>query len=71
MKIPILNDSGQKIEIKIEILYVDNENVCVDFTKIEGDYLTFIEQYNLIKNYLCNQIDATIWNTKSEFIYLK
>jgi len=38
--------------MKIEILKADQGRVCIDFTKIDGDYLTFVEEFNQIKAYL-------------------
>ena len=59
LKLPILNAKNQKVEIKIEILKVDHEKVCVEFTKLDGDFLTFVDEFNLIKDYMGELIDAS------------
>ena len=38
VKLPILNAKGEKIEVKIELLKVDEDKICVDISKIDGDY---------------------------------
>ena len=59
LKRPVLNEKNQKVEIKIEILKVDENKACVEFTKLDGDYLTFIDEFNLIKDYMGELIDAS------------
>ena len=43
----------------IELLDAGEEKVCIDFTKNEGDAITFYEEFNTIKAYLGETIDAT------------
>ncbi len=38
--------------MKIEILKVDDDKVCIDFTKIDGDYMSFVKEFNALKAYL-------------------
>lgn len=52
IKLPILNTKGQKVEIKVELFKVDQEKICADFTKIDGDYQVFVDEFNAIRSYL-------------------
>jgi hypothetical protein len=45
--------------MKIEILKVDQDKVCIEFSKVDGDYLTFVEEFNTIRNYMGELIDAS------------
>jgi hypothetical protein len=44
--------------MKVEILKVDHETVCIDFTKKDGDSLAFYEAFNLAKSYFGELVDA-------------
>jgi len=46
------------IEMKVEILKVDHETVCIDFIKKGGDSLAFYEAFNLAKGYFEEIVDA-------------
>ena len=68
VKIPILNAKGQKVELKVELFKVDHEKICADFMKLDGDYPTFVEEFNAIRNYLSGSADDQIENTASETV---
>ena len=59
VKLPIVTEGGDKVEMKIELFRVDPEKVCVDFTKTDGDKLHFYNEFMNIKNFLGGLIDAT------------
>lgn len=59
LKLPIIKESGDKIEMQVKILKAGDEKVCIEFSKTEGDSLQFYEEFNFIKDYINNLVDAT------------
>lgn len=54
IKLPILNKNSEKVEIKVELLKVDEDKICVDISKVDGDYSVFVEEFNALKKYLAS-----------------
>jgi hypothetical protein len=45
--------------MRIEILEVDEDKVCIDISKGDGDLMAFFNEFNYLKDYLGNIVDAT------------
>ena len=57
-------DIELKTGIQVRILKVNDQKVCVEFQKGEGDQVRFMEKFNEIKNGALNFAnDAILWYT--------
>lgn len=59
IKLHFITKEGEEGEMKIELLQAGENKVCIDFTKAEGDYLTFTKEFNAIRDYVGELADAT------------
>ena len=59
VKLSFISKKDEEGEMKIEVLSVGKDKVCVDFTKLQGDCLVFFKEFNQIKDYLADLADAT------------
>ncbi len=59
-KVAVLLEGGEVVEIKANIMKVDENKVCVEFSK-GGDYdsMKFYEEYAKIKEYMDDYNNAT------------
>ncbi len=49
---------AENLSLTAKILKVDEEKVCLEFQRTEGDVFTFFKQFAAIKDYLGELIDA-------------
>jgi len=60
VKISVLLDEGETVDLVSRILKVDDEKVCMEFSKTGCcDSLLFFDQFNKIKEYMGDYINAT------------
>lgn len=59
MKLSLVNKEGEPCEMKVELLKADPEKICIDFTKTDGDSLVFYKEFNVVKDFLGDLVDAS------------
>lgn len=59
VKLEILEEGGEKVEIQARISRVDKEKYCVEFNRISGDSLDFYQKFGLIKEFFGELINST------------
>lgn len=59
VKLQIIPEGGEQVDMTIKVLKAADEKFVIDFQRTNGDQIKFFEQFNGIKEYMGNYINAT------------
>jgi hypothetical protein len=55
----VILPSGEKVNLTIKVLKVEDGKFVIDFQKTQGDQIKYLEVFSDIKEYMSDYINAT------------